>query len=135
MLSDILAHLRSGYNPNYQDMAVLEAVRGYEHYAGLPPSNDRDKVEEEELGSDEELNTKSAEEEQIDEDVEEEWTKEKLEGWELGNVIDQDHETLLLEHEQHLGTDPTRSIREFNIFTYVPNAHKFGSIRPILVPS
>jgi len=27
-LSDILDTLRHGYNPNYQDMAVLEAVRG-----------------------------------------------------------------------------------------------------------
>ena len=113
-LSDILAHLRSGYNPNYQDMAVLEAVRGYEHYAGLPPSNERDKAEEEELGTDdkEELNTKPVENNEEEEEEEDEWPKERLEGWELENVLKQDHETLLLEHEQHIGADAARSICE-----------------------
>jgi protein kinase C substrate 80K-H len=28
ILEDILSGLRTGYDPNYQDMAVLEAVRG-----------------------------------------------------------------------------------------------------------
>ncbi|KAF8898115.1 glucosidase II beta subunit-like protein-domain-containing protein [Gymnopilus junonius] len=36
----ILDTLRTGYNPNYQDMAVLEAVRGWEELAGLPHIND-----------------------------------------------------------------------------------------------
>ena len=39
-LEDILSGLRTGYNPNYQDMAVLEAVRGWEQIAGLPHIND-----------------------------------------------------------------------------------------------
>ena len=58
-LSDILSALRAGYNPNYQDMAVLNAVRGWEYHAGLPHINDVGKEHEEEednieeLGSDE----------------------------------------------------------------------------------
>jgi protein kinase C substrate 80K-H len=49
-LEDILSGLRAGYNPNYQDMAVLEAVRGWEQIAGLPHINDgkKDEVEGEE---------------------------------------------------------------------------------------
>ena len=35
-LGEILNTLREGYNPNYQDMAVLEAVRGWEVIEGLP---------------------------------------------------------------------------------------------------
>jgi protein kinase C substrate 80K-H len=33
-LSEVLKNLKQGYNPNYQDMAVLEAVRGWD---GLNP--------------------------------------------------------------------------------------------------
>lgn len=33
-LSDVLRNLKEGYNPNYQDMAVLEAVRGWEGLSG-----------------------------------------------------------------------------------------------------
>jgi protein kinase C substrate 80K-H len=33
-LGSILEGLRTGYNPNYQDMAVLEAVRGWEALKG-----------------------------------------------------------------------------------------------------
>lgn len=33
-LSDVLRNLKAGYNPNYQDMAVLEAVRGWEGLSG-----------------------------------------------------------------------------------------------------
>jgi len=29
-LSDVLRNLKEGYNPNYQDMAILEAVCGWE---------------------------------------------------------------------------------------------------------
>ena len=49
VLEDILSSLRSGYNPNYQDMAVLEAVRGWEQVAGLSHINDvrKDEVGEE----------------------------------------------------------------------------------------
>src|ERR1700758_2722806 len=49
-LSDILDTLRHGYNPNYQDMAVLEAVRGWEYLAGLPHIGEAEREE----GSDEE---------------------------------------------------------------------------------
>jgi protein kinase C substrate 80K-H len=45
-LGQILDTLRTGYNPNYQDMAVLEAVRGWEELAGLPHINDVGKDEE-----------------------------------------------------------------------------------------
>ena len=71
-LGDILDNLRTGYNPNYQDMAVLEAVRGWEQLAGLPHINDvgKDSTEdsEEELGSDE---AAVEEEEELDDEEEE----------------------------------------------------------------
>ena len=60
-LGDILDSLRTGYNPNYQDMAVLEAVRGWEHFAGLTDINDVKKDEEASEG--EESSEETAEEE------------------------------------------------------------------------
>ncbi|KAG8695769.1 hypothetical protein FRC09_008942, partial [Ceratobasidium sp. 395] len=36
-LEEILAGLKRSYNPNYQDMGVLEAVRGWDAYHGVEP--------------------------------------------------------------------------------------------------
>lgn len=109
-LADILSSLRAGYNPNYQDMAVLEAVRGYEFYAGLPSINDRDRKEGEDAASDEE-GEESAEEKE--EELEEgEWTKEQLDK-DLGPMLYTDYDSLLLEHDQMIGSDSTQSLRVF----------------------
>lgn len=92
-LSDILDTLRHGYNPNYQDMAVLEAVRGWEYLAGLPHITEADREE----GSDEEDGATS----QVDEAKEEledgEWSAQQVD--ELLNV---DHMSLLIEHDSYV---------------------------------
>ncbi|THH05009.1 hypothetical protein EW145_g5112 [Phellinidium pouzarii] len=118
-LTDILSSLRAGYNPNYQDMAVLEAVRGYEFYAGLPSSNDRDRAKEEEVDveADAEELEKELEEEKLGDG---EWSKEQLEQ-ELDDLLNADHVSLLLEHDQHVGTDSAQSIL-FDLSSYIPDA-------------
>ncbi|GJE84796.1 Glucosidase 2 subunit beta [Phanerochaete sordida] len=113
-LGDILTNLRSGYNPNYQDMAVLEAVRGWEFLAGLPHINDVKKDEEateEELGSD-----------AVEEDDEEDGilSAEELEK-ELPAVLDTDYESLLIEHDRHIGSPSEESVL-FDVSAYVPDA-------------
>lgn len=92
-LSDILDTLRHGYNPNYQDMAVLDAVRGWEYLAGLPHITEADREE----GSDEEDGATS----QVDEAKEGledgEWSAQQVD--ELLNV---DHMSLLIEHDSYV---------------------------------
>lgn len=97
-LGDILDSLRSGYNPNYQDMAVLEAVRGWEYFAGLPHIGEEEKTEEEtsEEGTDE----GSAPAEELGEG---EWTEEQLQK-DLPNLLKTDHISLLVEHDKHIGS-------------------------------
>ncbi|KAG1859017.1 hypothetical protein DFJ58DRAFT_744778 [Suillus subalutaceus] len=92
-LGDILTSLRAGYNPNYQDMAVLEAVRGWEALAGLPHTNDVRK------GDDGKADT-TAEKPKTDDDIEDEglWNAAKI-GKELDQLLKTDHVTLLLEHD------------------------------------
>ena len=116
-LSDILSSLRAGYNPNYQDMAVLEAVRGYEFYAGLPPSNDRDKAKEEEGETSEGQDTETEDEEPEIEWLDDgEWSKAKLDT-DLNDLLATDLDALLLEHDQHTESDEeSDSLRGFHIF-------------------
>ncbi|KIP09812.1 hypothetical protein PHLGIDRAFT_85955 [Phlebiopsis gigantea 11061_1 CR5-6] len=114
-LGDILNSLRSGYNPNYQDMAVLEAVRGWEYLAGLPHINDVKKDDEatpEELGSDE----AAEEEEEEDPNM---WTPEQLEN-SLGKLLNTDYESLLLEHDKHIGAPAEESLL-FDLSAYIPD--------------
>jgi protein kinase C substrate 80K-H len=105
-LGEILNSLRSGYNPNYQDMAVLEAVRGWEELAGLPHIND---VRKDGESRDD---TKKSESEAKDEDGDGDgdgkekqddsmWSAEKLEK-ELDGLVGTDHVSLLLEYEEHI---------------------------------
>ena len=100
-LGDILDSLRTGYNPNYQDMAVLEAVRGWEQLAGLPHINDvaKDNEEspEEDTGSDE---VEAEEEEETEGDGL--WTPMQLEH-QLDELLRTDYDAILLEHDQHVG--------------------------------
>lgn len=105
-LGDILNSLRSGYNPNYQDMAVLEAVRGWEYFAGLPHINDVKKDDaptEEELGSDDEPLDY-----ELDDDT---WTAEQLEK-DLPGLLSTDYESLLIEHDKHIGAPADDTLRK-----------------------
>ena len=95
-LSDILDTLRHGYNPNYQDMAVLEAVRGWEYLAGLPHITEADREE----GSDEEDGAKSQVDEAKEELEEGEWSSQQLEQ-QLDGVLNVDHMSLLIEHDSY----------------------------------
>jgi protein kinase C substrate 80K-H len=115
-LGDILTSLRAGYNPNYQDMAVLEAVRGWEALAGLPHINDVRK------GDDGEADTGATAENPKTEDVEDEglWNAAKIEK-ELDQLLKTDHVTLLLEHDQLVGPASAQSLL-LDISAYLPDA-------------
>ncbi|KAG9317095.1 glucosidase II beta subunit-like-domain-containing protein [Chiua virens] len=102
-LGDILDSLRTGYNPNYQDMAVLEAVRGWESLAGLPHINDVHKGEE----SGEETQAYTPEVEQEEEGF---WSADQIER-ELDRLLKTDHVSLLLEHDKIVGHLTSQSIR------------------------
>jgi protein kinase C substrate 80K-H len=84
-LGDILDALKGGYNPNYQDMAVLEAVRGWEALSG-------------------ESKEESAEPTDAPELEEGEWTEEQLK-YQLEGVINTDHVALLLGHDAYLNKE------------------------------
>ncbi|KAF9076641.1 glucosidase II beta subunit-like-domain-containing protein [Rhodocollybia butyracea] len=119
-LSDVLDSLRTGYNPNYQDMAVLEAVRGWEELAGLPHINDvrKDSVSDEEAGLDEDWDSDGLE---ITEDVEDEmWTAEDLEN-DLDDLLNQDYISLLLEHDEYVQASSESSIL-FDVASYLPDS-------------
>lgn len=88
-LEDILSSLRTGYNPNYQDMAVLEAVRGWEQIAGLPHINDVKKDEDE--GGEEPLPPEDQSE------ISDEETERKIE-----DILKTNHISLLMEHDKYL---------------------------------
>ena len=106
-LGQILDILRTGYNPNYQDMAVLEAVRGWEELAGLPHIND--------VGKDEEAKTQvESKESSPEEEVEPEmWSSSQLESG-LNDLLETDHVSLLLEHEEHIQAPQEDSVREYS---------------------
>lgn len=101
-LGQILDSLRTGYNPNYQDMAVLEAVRGWEELAGLPHIND--------VGRDEEAKAEvKLEEESSPEEVDAEtWSISQLDA-----LLNVDHVSLLLEHEEHIQAPQEDSVCEY----------------------
>ena len=105
-LGDILDALRTGYNPNYQDMAVLEAVRGWEELAGLPHIND--------VGKDEAAKTEvklegNSPEESMEPGM---WSASQLESG-LSDLLETDHVSLLLEHEEHMQAPQEGSVREY----------------------
>lgn len=81
-LGDILKALKEGYNPNYQDMAVLEAVRSWEALKGESKEDSSDSSD-------------SADDPELEEG---EWTELQIEH-QLEDVINQDHVSLLLGHE------------------------------------
>ncbi|TEB29436.1 hypothetical protein FA13DRAFT_1863628 [Coprinellus micaceus] len=116
-LGDILGSLRTGYNPNYQDMAVLEAVRGWEELAGLPHINDIKKGGDAEEGG--EVTTGEGEKagEPEDDGL---WTKDELDG-ELEDILGTDYTQLLLDHEEHINA-PTGDSVLFKITSYLPDS-------------
>ncbi|GLB33238.1 putative low-density lipoprotein receptor domain class A [Lyophyllum shimeji] len=114
-LGDILHALRAGYNPNYQDMAVLEAVRGWEEVAGLPHVNDVGKDGEQKDGE------HAREEEQQQEEEQEEWTPERLET-DLDALLNTDYVSLLLEHEEHIRAPHDEGSILFDVSAYLPDA-------------
>ena len=113
-LGDILNSLRSGYNPNYQDMAVLEAVRGWEFWAGLPHINDVKKDDESATppAAEEEDAEASTDEEGVEEEDLGYWTPEQLET-DIDPLLDTNYESLLLQHEQHIGAPGAESVRKW----------------------
>jgi protein kinase C substrate 80K-H len=89
-------------------MAVLEAVRGWETIAGLPHINDvgKDKPTEGEAVTTETV--------QLEEGVPGEWTKARLDT-ELDDLINTDHVSLLLAHDEHVNEPLETSICEFSL--------------------
>ncbi|KAI0786480.1 glucosidase II beta subunit-like-domain-containing protein [Abortiporus biennis] len=116
-LGDILDSLRTGYNPNYQDMAVLEAVRGWEQLAGLPHINDVKKDEEGSSEEDESSDAESEPEEELEPGM---WSAGQLD-YQLDSLLNTDYESLLLEHEKHIGASTSQSPL-FDISAYLPES-------------
>ncbi|KAI0676730.1 endoplasmic reticulum protein [Trametes maxima] len=116
-LGDILDNLRTGYNPNYQDMAVLEAVRGWEALAGLPHINDVAKDDTAAEGSDNQPDQE--EEEAVDDDL---WTASELE-YQLDELLeDSDYDSLLIEHDKHVGAPASPTSILYNLSAYIPDS-------------
>ncbi|KAM5532645.1 hypothetical protein V8D89_013689 [Ganoderma adspersum] len=132
-LGDILDQLRTGYNPNYQDMAVLEAVRGWEQLAGLPHINDVGKEDEnaDELGSDDVEDAAADEEEELEEGM---WTAMQLEH-QLDDLLRTDYDGLLIEHDKHVGAPASPTAILFNLSAYLPDAlvPQYESLRDQIV--
>ncbi|KDQ65053.1 hypothetical protein JAAARDRAFT_28714 [Jaapia argillacea MUCL 33604] len=114
-LGNILDGLRRGYNPNYQDMAVLEAVRGWEGVKGLKHIYDEGGLKDGEEGGEGEVKEGEVKVAEGEEERDEE-TMEK----ELDMLLDVDHVSLLLEHERHVNAPVEESIL-FDITSYLPD--------------
>ena len=117
-LGGILDGLRRGYNPNYQDMAVLEAVRGWEQLAKLRPLGEAELEEGSDGDEDGYEEVPILIEENEEELKEGEWTSVQLEN-ELGGLLGVDHISLLMEHDAHVDDGLSVASRESSvIMTY-----------------
>ncbi|KAJ7762796.1 glucosidase II beta subunit-like-domain-containing protein [Mycena maculata] len=133
-LGDILDTLRKGYNPNYQDMAVLEAVRGWEYLAGLPHIGVEEdaqldlSVSDDEAGIPEDEQEKKPEEEVDEAD----WSEEELEAG-LDELLNTDYVSLLMEHDEHVRSPPANSL--FNVRSYLPESFipQYEEIRETII--
>lgn len=128
-LGDILDNLRRGYNPNYQDMAVLEAVRGWEQLAHLPHIEEAEREE----GSDGDEKAKTLVEEGEEELEDGAWTSLQLEN-ELDGLLGVDHISLLMEHDAQV--DGASSVSpQHDIKAYLPDflIPRYEGLRDILV--
>lgn len=115
-LGSILDALRTGYNPNYQDMAVLEAVRGWEELAGLPHINDikKDNVDEDDVDE----GPLDDKEEVVEDGL---WTPDQVES-QIDGIIQTDYTALLLEHDEHINAPIEDSLRESFALVYSRNS-------------
>jgi len=129
-LSDILNTLRHGYNPNYQDMAVLEAVRGWEYLAGLPHIGEAER--EEGIDDEEEATSQTDEGEELEEG---EWSVQQLEQ-QLDELLKVDHVSLLMEHDSYVD-DSSSIYPAHNIKAYLPDflIPHYEALRDTLVSS
>ncbi|KAG6831905.1 hypothetical protein H0H87_003557 [Tephrocybe sp. NHM501043] len=127
-LGDILHTLRSGYNPNYQDMAVLEAVRGWEELSGLPHIGEAEGGQAED-----DVPAKEEEVAAADDDDGNPWTPERLTN-ELDALINGDYVSLLLEHDEHVRAPREDSIL-FDLSSYLPDSFipQYEEIKDTLV--
>ncbi|KAF5371945.1 hypothetical protein D9615_008110 [Tricholomella constricta] len=119
-LGEILNTLRSGYNPNYQDMAVLEAVRGWEELAGLPHINDVVKGSDG-TDTDSKDDATNKEEKTDDETEEDGWTADRLAN-ELDTLLRTDYVSLLLEHDEHVQAPHHEGSILFDLTSYLPDS-------------
>ncbi|KAF8609488.1 hypothetical protein BDV93DRAFT_145846 [Ceratobasidium sp. AG-I] len=138
-LEEILSGLKRSYNPNYQDMGVLEAVRGWDAYhgvesepvvnqAGIDPLATEAEILEAQANlyavEDSSVPVASEEPKTPEEPKEDEWTTAKLD--ELAKA---DHVALMLEHARHMGGSDDRKEEAHNLL------HTFQDyIPPSLVP-
>jgi protein kinase C substrate 80K-H len=113
-LGSILDGLRRGYNPNYQDMAVLEAVRGWEQLANLRPLGETELEEGSDGDEDGGEEVPTVIEESAEELEEGAWDSVQLEN-ELGGLLGVDHISLLMEHDAHVDDGSPVASRESSI--------------------
>lgn len=100
-LEGVLINLKAGYNPNYQDMAVLEAVRGWD---GLNPAEEPSSGSTPDVSQSTEIENPTAAAEEVF------WTKDRISELKATNPL-----SVLLEHEQHIsggGSDDIRNTRK-----------------------
>lgn len=91
-LGDILDALKKGYNPNYQDMAVLEAVRGWDTLSEQPAFE--------------------VPEESADQPLEDrQWTEDQIK-YQLDGLLNQDPISLLLQSDSEPEQE-TKSLCKF----------------------
>lgn len=124
-LEALLNDLENGYNPNYVDMAVINAVKAWKSIKGASEEATAteaapDPVPEQDASSTQE---ESAPAETDEEDDEPELTEEEMEDqkWtehEVKRLKDHtDYVSLMLDHERHVGgweaQDSVKSMREF----------------------
>jgi protein kinase C substrate 80K-H len=94
-LGDILEALRTGYNPNYQDMAVLDAVRGWD---ALRPHEEK-KEEGEGTEGEVEVEQRQKQEKEGTEDDDEVLSASEVQE-RVQTLLNMNHELLLLEPEK-----------------------------------
>ncbi|KAF9448372.1 hypothetical protein P691DRAFT_800879 [Macrolepiota fuliginosa MF-IS2] len=114
-LGEILDTLRRGYNPNYQDMAVLEAVRGWEEHANLPHINEVRK--DDGTTEEEKKDAKEKEDEPLEEGM---WSADQLKN-ELDGFLGTDYTSLLMQHDEYTRSGGEEDeIAIYDIAQYLP---------------
>jgi len=115
-LGEILSNLKEGYNPNYQDMAVLEAVRGWD--ALNAPEEEETEEEKKEVKVEDKL-----------------WTEDQIK-YQLDGLLNKDYPGLLIEHDTHLAKaeeDAQSSL--FDLSAYLPEnmVERYETLRVSIV--